>query len=261
MTPSTIGRINLLPHAEKREYYLLLVPDELIDRFYLSPDLIDNQGRDLLKIKCPKGSSSVELKLFHKIDFPDPVAYLHLTDTLSGRIRVLLYIINNPNSPRFNVDRLPDGTPTKFGTKHRNLEAEKAAMEAGLAPGQIRAGLRLFTPSMAAFEKFIQSLHQDIYFLEPLFYHTAVMFERHGFTYEKGARRMGEIHQGFEPGGGLAKRLDGSTPFRSPKAAKSIRLRSWAIHDGILDEPFSEISMYKSVGAHFNIDTTPGVIW
>jgi len=52
--------------------------------------------------------------------------------------------------------------------------------------------------------------------------------------------------------------LDGSTPFRRADAWKTIRGRSWAIHDGILGEPWHGIRMYKQVGKHAGMDTFPG---
>jgi hypothetical protein len=55
----------------------------------------------------------------------------HNTDFLTRVSCNMLYILNDPHSPRFDVDRMPDGRKTKFGTLMRNLEAEKAALEAG----------------------------------------------------------------------------------------------------------------------------------
>ena len=60
---------------------------------------------------------------------------------------------------------------------------------------------------------------------------------------------------------GLLQKLDGSNPFRSAKAAHSIRLRSWAIHDGILGEPFTNVTMYKRAGKHAGINTSPDCGW
>ena len=76
-----------------------------------------------------------------------------------------------------------------------------------------------------------------------------------------GKRRMEAIHTGFQEGGELHKKLDGLTPFRSSRAANSVRLRSWAIHDGILGESFTDVTMYKLVGRSANIMTTPGCEW
>jgi len=258
MTPSTIGGINQLPEEEKRAIYARYIPKELIEKFHL-PALAER--KDLMQFRFADGSSDVEMRLFHQAGFPDPVLYAHLTDTLIGQIHVLLYILNDPEAPRFAVDRMPDGSPTRFGTLKRNLEAEKAALEYGLAPGQIRRGLRLLQPATNAFEDFLTSLGHDMCFVEPLYYHNAVIFERYGFAYQVGKRRMEAIHAGFQEAGELLPRLDNSNPFRSPQAANSIRLRSWAIHDGILGEPFTNVTMYKRVGKSADISTTPGCDW
>ena len=258
MQPSTIGGINKLPEEEKRAIYARYIPRELRERFNL-PELTNR--KDLLQFRFAEGSSDVEMRLYHQVGFQDPVLYAHLTDTMNGQIHVLLYILNDPEAPRFDVDRMPDGSPTRFGTLKRNLEAEQAAMEHGLAPGQVRRGLRLLQPATAAFEEFLTSLGQDMCFVEPLYYHNAVVFERYGFAYQMGKRRMEAIHAGFQEGGELRGRLDGSTPFRSSHAANSIRLRSWAIHDGILGEPFTDVTMYKLVGKSAGISTTLGCDW
>src|SRR5690349_15082788 len=258
MHPSTIGGINKLSEPEKRAIYARYIPKELIQKFDL-PELAAN--KDLLQFRFAEGSSDVEMRLYHQVGFPDPVLYAHLTDTMNGQIHVLLYILNDPNSPRFDVDKLPDGTPTKFGTLRRNMPAELAAMQAALSPGQVRRGLRLLQSATEAFEGFITSLGHDLYFVEPLYYHNAVIFERYGFAYQVGKRRMEKIHAGFQPGGEYHQKLDGATSFRSPQAANSIRLRSWAIHDGILDEPFTDVTMYKRIGKSADITTTPGCEW
>jgi hypothetical protein len=258
MTPSTIGGINKLPEREKRSIYARYIPKELIQKFDL-PELTED--KELLQFHFAEGSSDVEMKLYHRASFRDPVLYAHLADTLNAQIHVLLYILNDPGAPRFDVDRMPDGSPTRFGTFKRNLEAEQAALENGLAPGQVRRGLRLLQPATTAFEDFLTSLGHDLYFVEPLYYHNAVIFERYGFAYQMGKRQMERIHAGFQEGGELCLGLDDSNPFRSPRAANSIRLRSWAIHDGILREPFTNVTMYKRVGKSANITTTPGCAW
>ena len=260
MPPSTIGGINLLPESEKRAIYARYIPKSLLEKYQLPP-LTSAAGYNLLQFRFATGSSDVEMRLFHKIDFPDPILYAHLTDTLNGQIHVLLYILNDPESPRFDVDKMPDGSPTKFGTLRRNLEAEKSAMENGLAPGQVRRGLRLLGQAIEAFEDFVTTLGHDMYFVEPLYYHNAVIFERYGFNYQMGKRLMDSIQAGFQAGGDLSPLFDGSTPFRHPDAANSIRRRSWAIHDGILGEPFTNVTMYKRVGISAGINTTPGCKW
>ncbi len=246
--PSSLGGINRLATSEKRAIYSQIVPLEMRERFQLSPDYIDDQGHDLLQLKCPPGSATVEMALYHRFGFPDPIFFGHLTDTLNGQVHILLYIINDPDSPRFNTDKLPDGTPTRFGAVHRNLAEEQAALQAGLAPGQVRRGLRFLKQAIGCFEHFVQKLGHDLYFAEPLYYHNAYIFEHYGFSYQQGRKLMERIHAGFSPGGDLLPLLDRSTPFRNPEAADSVRLRSWAIHDGLLGEPFNNVTMYKNIG-------------
>lgn len=260
MPPSTIGGINLLPEAQKREIYGRCIPTELLERFKLPP-LDSTRAVNFLQFKFAPGSTDVEIYLYHEQRFPDPILYGHLTDTMNGQLHILLYILNDPDAPRFDVDHMPDGSTTRFGTLKRNLLAEQAAMQANLAPGQIRHGLRLLSPAIKSFEKFVSSLGHDIYFVEPLYYHNAVIFERYGFAYQQGRKLMENIESGFAPGGHLHARLDGSSPFRTREASQSIRLRSWAIHDGILGEPFTNVTMYKRVEKSAGITTCPSCTW
>lgn len=260
MPPSTIGGINLLPEAQKREIYSRAIPKDLIERFNLPPlDAI--RASNFLKLKCEPGTTDVELYLYHEQRFPDPILYGHLTDTMNGQIHILLYILNDPDAMRYDVDRMPDGTMTRFGTLKRNLPAEQAAMEANLSPGQVRHGLRMLSPAIQAFENFVSSLGHNIYFVEPLYYHNAVIFERYGFTYQIGRKLMERIENGFSEGGDLHNLLDDNATFRKKRSAHSIRLRSWAIHDGILGEAFTNVTMYKRVGINSGISTCPSCTW
>lgn len=261
MGASTIGSINLLPDHEKREIYRRVIPSELLEHFKLNPYLTDIQGRSLVTLKCKPGSTSVELSLYHKHGFRDPILYGHLTDTMNGQIHILLYVLNDPASPRFDVDVMPDSTPTKFGTFRRNLEAERDALQFGLAPGQIRKGVGLLSAATDAFERFVESLGHDIYFVEPLYYHNAIIFERYGFAYQVGRKLMERIQAEFVGESGVAAGLDGSSVFRQPEARESIRLRSWAIHDGILGEPFTNVTMYKRIGKNAGISTSENCTW
>ena len=72
---------------------------------------------------------------------------------------------------------------------------------------------------------------------------------------------MDRIHSGFLEDGDLFQRLDGSTPFRMPEVCCSIRGRSWAIHDGILGEPYTNVTMYKQIGEHAGLSTFPDGAW
>ncbi len=259
--PRSIAALNRRPEAEKRAIYADLIPGELIALFDLPPDLRAADGQDLLRLVCPAGSPGFELALYHPLQPRDPLCYGQVCDTVTGQVHVLLYTLNDPRAPRFDVDCLPDGRSTRFGTECRNLPAEQAALLAGLAPGQARRGMRLLGAVVRQFEAFVARLGQSLYFAEPLYYHNAVIFERYGFRYERGRRLMERIQAGFELGGDLAARLDCSTPFRQPEAAGSIRLRSWAIHDGLLGEPFHDVTMYKIISQPAQVNTCPGCEW
>ncbi len=136
MHPSTIGGINKLDEAEKRAIYARYIPQDLIQKFKLHDLAEDPQ---LLQFRFASGASDVEMRLYHQAGFQDPILYAHLTDTMNGQIHVLLYILNDPDAPRFDVDKMPDGSPTSFGVLKRNLAAELAAMQAGLSPDRCGA--------------------------------------------------------------------------------------------------------------------------
>lgn len=261
MSIYTISSINQLPDDQKREIYQRLIPTELTERFSLNPNYRDSQNHNLLIIHGASGTSSVEMELYHSFTFPDPILIGQITDTIHGQIHILFYELNDPASPRFDVDCLPNGMPTHFGTQSRNVQAEISAMQYGLAPGQIRRGLRLLGPAILAFEEFVSSLGHELYFAEPLYYHNAILFENYGFSYQKGRKLMERIQDGFSEKGDLLGKLDGSTPFRSIHAADSIRLRSWALHDDLLGEPFTDVTMYKWVGQSARLNTSNGLTW
>ena len=245
--PSTIAGLNELPPDQKRETYSKIIPPELLEMYGLNPDLRAPDGTDLFSLHCIPGTGDAELALYHEIGAQDPIIFGHITDTIHSQIHILLYGMNDIHSTRYHVDRMPDGTKTGFGTNQRNLEEEQKALEAGLAPGQIFRGPHLFKESLRQFEEFVTAMGQDLFFVEPLFYHVAIIFERYHFHYQKGKRFMKRINDGFSPDGDLLPLLDGSTPFRDPSAAEQIRLRSWAIHDNLLGEPFSNVTMYKYI--------------
>jgi hypothetical protein len=256
----TIGRINALPREERRRVYHSLVPLDVLLRFGINPEALDRPvGSPLLQLVG--GPSSVELYLRHEPDAQDPLLYLQLADTTTNQIEVVLFMVNDPSAERFDTDRLPDGTPTHYGTQGRNVAEEIKAMKAGLAPGQVRRGLRLTRDLIPILEAFVDALHHDAFYVQPLAYHNAILFERLGFAYAMGLGRMEWIHSEFAPGGLLCRRLDGSSPFRMPGAEESVRGRSWAIHDGIMDVPYTGIKMYKRVGIHAGVITFPRAAW
>jgi hypothetical protein len=255
----SLSQVNELPEPTKEGIYRSLLPLPILDRFGIdSETLRDAHGNRLVTFTCPAGTSLVEVEVRPELGFPDPLLYLELADTRLNQIEVMLFIVNDPAGERFGTDLDWEGRRTKFGTFRRNVPEEVRAMQAGLAPGQVRQGLRLSRSLVPVLENFVLRLSHDYFLMEPLAYHNAILFEWQGFNYVQGLRKMEWINAAFQPGAQLHQALDGSTPFRQPDAWKTVRGRSWAIHDGILGEPWHGIRMYKQVGKNAGIDTFPG---
>ncbi|MBN1934877.1 MAG: hypothetical protein JW934_09440 [Anaerolineae bacterium] len=256
---SCIRQINALPDEAKYPLYRTLFPQHILDRHCPASSPLDTT------IRCLPNTGFVEFDVRHPDNRRDPLLYFQMADTVNGQIEVLLLIVNDPFAPRFDVDQHWQGEITKLDSRPRNILAEIAAMDAGLAPGQVRQGLHLSRELIPVMEQFMIGLGKDRFFIEPLAYHAAIMFERYGFSYMTGQRKMEQIHLDFQPGGPLYEKLDGSTPFRRPELARTVRGRSWAIHDGILDTPWGsidgEIRMYKRIGLHAGVCTCSDAIY
>lgn len=261
--PTSIREINALPDTDKHAIYRSLLPDWLFSDREDEQDVLSRalDPKPIVTFRCPAGSRALEIIVKRRVTDLDPMLYLNMADTFNAQLLVLLVIVNDPDAPRFNTDVDQQGNRTQFGTITRNIEAEYAAMEAGLAPGQIRKGLRAFKQTVPTFEMFVQRMGHDIFFIEPLAYHNAITFERYGFNYLQGHQDMIEIHREFQPGGLLHAKLTADNPFRQPDAWQYVRGRSWAIHDGILGHSFTGFQMYKRVGIHAQINTFSDSKW
>lgn len=256
----SLDQINALPTPERDRCYLSLVPPSFCARFRIDPGAFtDPQGRPLARVEVPARTSSVRLSIKDRADALDLAFFLMLGETRYGNLQILFIILNDPEGPRFGVDLDEEGKITELGSRSRNLREEESAMRAGLCPGQIRPGLRMLRPTLDRIEAFAAGLGKAALVLEAFYYHNALVYERHGFGYLAGQDRVEAIHRGFLPGGDLDVRLDGSTPFRAPGAGQSIRGRSWAIHDGILSQPWWPPVMCRPIGARLGICTTPSV--
>lgn len=254
----SLREINRLPEAEREQIYARVLPERLFSQFFISQTTFCNRsGERCVDFIAPAGLGLARITVRRQPDDPDPVFFLDLADTQFHQMELAFCIIADPEAPRFDVDRDESGQLNYFASLGRNIPEELRAMAAGLNPHQTRRGLHLFGEFFLRFERFVDSLGIDMIIAEPLTYDNAIRYEGYGFDYLRGKRLMLEIDAGFQPGGPLAARLDGSTPFRQPWMADSVRGRSWAIHDGILDEPWDEIEIYKMVGVHAGVSTRP----
>jgi hypothetical protein len=255
--------LNTLPAGVREQLYVRLVPDELLARFAVDRrTLADASGERLVRITASDDKPWARVELRRHVDDRDPVLLVDVGMSAFGVPELSLVQVNDPAAPRYGVDRDADGHDTLLGLVSRNVDEERRALAAGLAPGQVRPGLRMLGRVLAQMDAFCRLLGRDFYLVEPLFYHSALLYERHGCDYFMGRARMEEIHAGFQPGGPLWLRLDGTTPFRRRGFDTTIRGRSWAIHDGILGEPFSStddpVKMYRVPGRHAGVCTFPG---
>jgi hypothetical protein len=175
-----------------------------------------------------------------------------------------LIVLSDPAAVRYSIDRTDDGDPTLFGTLKRNLQAEEGARQAGLAPGQVRAGLGGSRLVFEQLDTFLSMLGHRAYFLEPLTYASAWVFERRGFAYVRGHKLMDDIHREFQPGNPLYECLDGRSPFRKRDQAHTVRGRAWAIHDGLLDAlglRWDNLRMVKQIGRHAGVESFPQAVY
>ncbi|MDY6795792.1 MAG: hypothetical protein SWK76_11055 [Actinomycetota bacterium] len=257
-----IHALNQLESEAKNKVYSLLIPDKIFKRFHIDRDIYSNlEGDRLITFIAPGQAGFAIIEVREHPNDRDCIFFLEIADTSFFKIEITFLIINDPASQRFNTDIDDAGRRTKFGTARRNITEELKAMKSGLAPGQVRKGLHLLRDFLPLSLSFLRSMDQDMLVAEPLAYHDAIVFERHGFNYIRGKKRMDQIHQGFQPSGEFYEKLDGSTPFRCRGAEKTVRGRSWAIHDGILGESWKDIEMYRSVDHTAEVCTFPGWVY
>lgn len=255
----TLSAVNALPVSEREILYARLLPPRLYDLLGISPQtLMGARGERLITVIAPEGLSFARIEVRKDPEDKDTVFFLEIADTHFRQMELSFCIICDPNAPRFDVDRDQAGKDNCFtALGNRNIPEEIRAMEAGLFPNQTRRGLRMFGEFLPRLEKFVAALDMDMIVAEALTYDNAIRYEKYGFDYITGKLLMQQINAGFAPGGIYAARLDGSTPFRMPGMEQSVLGRSWAIHDGILDQPWDEIRIYKMVGVMAGVNTFP----
>ncbi len=263
--PISIRGINGLPADAKRRIYRALIPASLLTRANINPitwNGLDGNPQVILAAEVDKGVVNLAIK--DAPDASDVFFNVELADNAFNGIDLNLLLLNDPASPRFRTDYDDEGKPTYFGTVRRNLAEDERAMRAGLAPGQIRAGLSASQLFFQQLDTFLSFMSHHAVTLEPLTYASAWVFERRGFAYMRGHKLMDDIQREFQPGGKLHAALDGSTPFRQPDQWRTVRGRAWAIQDGILsalDTRWNDVRMVKQVGRHAGVNTFPDAIY
>jgi len=255
----SIQEINALPREVAEALYVRLVPEELLDRFGISPvTLRGGDGARLVRVTASEDKPWARVEVRALPEDRDPALLVDIEMSPLSVPELAFVQITDPGRPRYAIDRDPEGRDTLFGTVSRNVDEELRAMRDGLAPGQVRPGLRLLGRVLDSMEAFCRLIGKEFFLIEPLFYHSAILYERRGCGYLLGREVMEEIDAGFAEGGPLRSALDGSTPFRRAGAESSVRGRSWALHDGIAGPAWGGVKMYKAAGRHAGMDTFPG---
>lgn len=256
---SSLSDINNLKPEEKISIYGRLLPSRLLELLSISADNLQQAVHDRkFRILAPAELPIVQIEAYLNNDDTDPVFFLEMSDTPFQQIELCFCIIRDPTAPRFDVDIDRKGKTNCFTSQVRNIPEELRAMRAGLHPNQTSRGMNMFGELLPLVELLTDSLGMDMIVADLLTYCNAIRYEQLGFDYQSGMRLMLEIDREFQPGGRYFKRLDGSTPFRQPGMEKTVRGRSWAIYDGILDEPWDNVKIYKMIGIHAGINTFPG---
>ncbi|KXK10614.1 MAG: hypothetical protein UZ14_CFX002003222 [Chloroflexi bacterium OLB14] len=215
-------------------------------------------------MKADSGTEKVLLSARTSPSLDDEFFALELADNMLNGIELNLILLNDPTSPRYNTDIDAQGKPTMFGTLRRNIDEELRAKEAGLAPGQVRNSLTASKLVLDQLDTFLATIGHQAYFLEPLTYASAWIFEKRGFAYVRGHKLMDDIQREFQKDGLLYKALDNSSPFRQPEQANSVRGRAWAIQDGILETlntNWDKLRMVKQIGKMASVNTFPNSIY
>ncbi len=254
----SLSLVNRLEESEKESVYSRLLPERLLSLLSIDgKTLLDPRGERLVNIIAPSGLSFARIEVRDTPKARDTTFFLELADTGYNQIELSFCIISDPAAPRFDVDINENGECNWFASAGRNRMEELRAMKSGLFPNQTSKGLRLFSDFFPLFERFVDSMGIEMITAEPLTYDNAIRYEKYGFDYLCGRRLMLRIDREFRPGGSYFRKLDGSTPFRMPGMEKTVRGRSWAIHDGILEEPWDDVRIYKIVGVDAGINSFP----
>ena len=141
--PVSIRAINTLPENPKLRLYRTLIPIQVLANFDINPRTWKNPDKEpQVSLVADAGTSSVKISAWNGENPQDHFFYIELADNAFNGIDLYFLIVNDPAAERYDIDIDARGRDTLFGTIHRNREAEEKAMRAGLAPCQVRQGLR-----------------------------------------------------------------------------------------------------------------------
>jgi len=131
----TLRDINALEETEKERIYREILPDSLFERFRISGEtFLGADGERAVRFITPAGLGVVRIHVRGNHRDRDDAFFLEIADTHYHQMELSLCVINDPSSPRFDVDVDEHGRDNCFSTMGRNIPEEIRSMEAGLYP-------------------------------------------------------------------------------------------------------------------------------
>ncbi len=155
-----IPQIQALPEAEWFDLFSCLIPQECFSQFGIDPNTFeDSQGRLRLRVLYRGQGRILNVRITNPADPVDPIYSIFMQEYGEEGVEVLGLNINDPASERFEVDVDEYGRiPADLVSGRRNIPEEIRAMHAGLAPGQVRRGLRWTRGALEGLEEFLRRI-------------------------------------------------------------------------------------------------------
>ena len=263
----SLQELNGLPAPLREGLYGRLIPPEVCARFGVDPATgLNGAGHRLLRVFAPPEQSWARIELRASRDDRDPLV---LVDVEMGPFAVpeLSFVqVTDPDAERFAIDRDEDGAG--HALRHGDPQPRRGASRArgGTRPGpgaawtaapRSGAGLdgRLLP---AAREGAVPGGAALLPLGAPL---RAARLRLPARPRADGRRSTGSSIRAA----GCTGRSTASTAFRQPGFARTIRGRSWAIHDGILGAldgmAWGGVKMYRLVGRPASVSTFPAAAY
>src|SRR5438128_3945849 len=135
--------LNVLPWTIREQLYVRQVPDELMARFgVVRASLRNGTGERPVRIAAPDSASWARVEIRDPRDDHDPVLLIDIAMSAFAVPELTFVQVNDPASPRYGVDRDPDGQDTLLGTVSRTLAEAARELHGVLAPGQVQRDMR-----------------------------------------------------------------------------------------------------------------------
>lgn len=172
----SVYEINKMTEKERERLLSVLIPSRFLELFAIDPVSWANPaGTRCVRFICPEGMPFFQIDLRRDPADRDAAYFLDVSVSPNEQMEISFIIVNDPDGERFDIDVDDTGQDTYFGTARRNLREEIRAMEAGLAPAQVRRGLRAMGDLIACWDDFFGRTGHRFYFLEPLSYNSAIL--------------------------------------------------------------------------------------